>query len=174
MVGRNKIKRRRRIASGEAGFSIVETFIVLSMLMAVLAAVAAGVRSAHQASAELRRQADVSRVAAEFMDRLTRISFGSPGDPAPTTADLDELFDDDAILGSATLSSMVQKSTDPGFSFQMANFQWGGVWEVRVTADLNNDGDELDDAEGLTDIFRINIFYNTRLVLQTLQAAPFA
>jgi len=174
--GRNPAAPPERSVSArpDAGFSLVECMVTFTLLVGILSAVVTGIRSGHEAAEEIRRRREVTLQASDFLDRMTRINYGAAADPAPAGAALTELFDDDDVLGGITLVSMRHAPGAAGYSFQMANFRYGGTWEVRVTADLNGDGDEADDAEGLTQILRVDILYAGRAVLTTLRAAPFA
>ena len=61
---------------------------------------------------------------------------------------------------------------EAGHSFQLVDFPYEGLWEVRITGDLNNDGDEDDEREGRGDLLRIDILYNGVLILETMRTAP--
>jgi hypothetical protein len=43
---------------------------------------------------------------------------------------------------------------------------------VRVDADLNGDGDEIDEREARADLLRINILHDGELVLESMRCAP--
>jgi type II secretory pathway pseudopilin PulG len=164
------LKQRRR---NQGGFSLLEVMLVTSMLMTVVATIAVGVRSGHAANDEMRRRASLTALSTELIDRLFRIAFGQPSDPQPPTNEqLGELFDDDDELGDATLSMLVVNPGGPGYSFQLANFPYAGTWEVRVTQDLNSDGDQVDLQEGRDDIVRIDLLYDGVLILETMRAMP--
>ncbi len=160
--------RRRRWR----GFTLVEVMLVTSMMMTILATFAVGIRAGHAATEEMQRRSVLTVMSGDLMDRLYQINFGTVADPDASEEQLTELFDDDDVLGSISLSSMRVAPGVPGHSFQLANFEYGGNWEVRVTGDLNNDGDEDDSLEGREDLMRIDILYNGSLVLETIRTAP--
>lgn len=164
--------RFRGIRKGQRGFSLLEVMLVTSMMMTVVATVAVGIRSGHAANEEIRRRAVLTAFSGELMDRLFRIDFGLPDDPDPTGAQLEELLDDDDVLGSITLSMLVKDPGEKGYTLQLTNFPYTGHWEIRVTQDLNNDGDVMDAREGRDDLYRIDILYSGILILETMRSAP--
>lgn len=154
------------------GFSLIEVLLVTSMMMTVVATVAVGMRSGYTANEEINRRAVLTSLSGELMDRLFRIDFGQPGGVAPSGDQLTELFDDDDSFGTATLCQLAVAPGGPGYLFQLENFPYNGTWEVRVTSDLNNDGDDGDPHEGRPDLYRIDILYDGLLVLETMRSAP--
>jgi len=161
---------RRKNAKGRRGFTVLEVMLVSSMMMAVLATVTVGIRAGHSANEELRRKAVLTAMSSDLMDRLFSINFGTTADPEPTPDQLNELFDDDDFLGDISLSSMRILPGEEGYFFVFANFPYNGTWEVQVTADLNGDGDQDDEREGLDDLFRINLFYDGVLILESMRS----
>ncbi len=146
--------------------------LVSSMLMTVLTTIGVGLRTGHDANRAMQRRAQLTVVCSELLDRLFRLDFGQSGAASVTAAQLDELFDDDDDLGSGTLSSLRIQPGSRGFQFTIAEFPWGGTFEVRVDSDLNGDGDEADDREGRADLLRINVLCDGVLVLESLRCAP--
>lgn len=161
--------RRRRFARG---FSMLEVLLVASMMMTVLTTVGVGLRSGHASKREMERRAQLTLVAGELLDRLFRIGYGNADDAGASGAQLTELFDGDSELGTATLTSLRVAAGSEGHSFALDAFPWGGLFEVRVDADLNGDGDEDDEREGRPDLLRINILWNGGVVLESLRCAP--
>ena len=153
----------------QEGFTFIEVMVVAGMLAGVLGAVSLGIQACHRATNEMERKAAVTRVASDLMDRLFNIDFGNSGDAAPTGAQLTELFDDDADLGTASLTGMRLEPTQEGYNFTLANFPYNGQWTVRVGADLNLDSDETDEWEGRDDLLRIDVFYAGSLVLSSMR-----
>ena len=156
----------------KGGFSLIEVMLVASMMMTVLTTIGVGLRAGHESRRELERRAQLTLVASEMLDRLFRIGFGTQGEAAANADQLDELFDGDEALGSATLASLRVPSGTVGHVFEIADFPWGGQFQVRVDADLNGDGDETDAREGRPDLLRINILWNGVLLLESVRAAP--
>ena len=170
---RSAAKARR----GVAGFTLLEMTLVTSLMVAIFSALALGVRAGYAANAEIERRTALTIVADDLMDRLFRIDYGQDTDGAAQAADLSELFDDTEALGIATLQSLHVYNGSLGYQFELANFPWPGEFEVVVNSDLNNDGDELDTAEGTTNIFRINIPFirpdgRVDRVLECMRAKP--
>ncbi len=162
-------KVRGRCSTG--GFTVLEVMLVTSMMMTVLATVSVGIRAGNSANEELRRRSVLTAMSSDLMDRLFSIRFGEPGDGEATAAQLSELFDDDDLLGNITLSGMRKPPGVPGYTFQFANFPYDGTWEVRVNADLNGDGDEDDAADGQGGLFRINLYYDGVLILESMRTS---
>lgn len=165
--------RRRSVA----GFTLLEMMLVTSLMAAVFSALALGIKSGHSANAEIERRTSVTLVAEDIMDRLFRINYGLDTDGAATANQLSELFDDTEALGTATVNSLRIDQGSEGYMFTLANFPWPGEFEVRVTADLNGDGDELDMAEGTDAIFRIDINFihadgHVERVMECMRARP--
>jgi hypothetical protein len=110
-------------------------------------------------------------MATEFVSRLRRIPFGAASDLAASSAQLTDLFDDDDDLGSVSLSQLVHPPLGSGHMFTMATKDISGTWSIRVTRDLNGDGDLLDERENRSDLVRITIYFENRRILDTIRAA---
>lgn len=162
-------RARRRL---QRGSSLVETMLVASLMATVLTTIGIGLRAGHSSRREMQRKVALTAVASELLDRLERIPFGNDGDAGASGGQLDELFDGDTDLGSATLISLRGAPGAEGPSFALQDFPWGGMFEVRVDADLNGDGDEDDDREGRPDLLRINILWDGKLLIESIRAAP--
>jgi len=160
------IRKRNRCG----GFSLVEVMIVTAMMATVLTTIGVGLRSGHAANREMQRRSQLTLVCGEVMDRLCRIPFGAITDAAATAAQLNELFDDDDDLGTATLCSLRVPAGNPGFSFDLDNFPFGGSFEVRVDDDLNGDGDTNDTFEGRDDLLRIQILHDGIPILESMRS----
>lgn len=165
--------RRRAVA----GFSLIEMMLVTSLMVAIFSALALGVRSGYSANAQIERRTALTIVADDLMDRLFRIDYGQDTDGAASAAELSELFDDTEALGTATLQSLHVYAGSTGYDFELANFPWPGQFEITVTSDLNDDGDETDPNEGTTRVFRININFlrpdgTIDRVLECMRAKP--
>lgn len=165
--------RKRNVA----GFTLLEMTLVMTLMVAVFSALALGIKAGHAANAEIERRTAVTLVADDLMDRLFRINYGLDTDGAATAAQLSELFDDTEALGTATLTSLRVFQGADGYTFNLANFPWAGEFEVRVSADLNGDGDEGDAAEGTSAIFRLDVNFNftdghVERVMECMRARP--
>jgi len=160
-----------------AGFTLFEMMLVTALMVAVFSALALGVRAGHTANQAIARRTALTIVADDLMDRLFRISYGQATDGAATAAELSALFDDDEDLGTVTLTSLEVFSGSTGYQFELANFPWPGQFDVIVSTDLNNDGDEADANEGTNAIYRIDINFihadgTTERVLECMRARP--
>jgi len=155
-----------------AGFTLIEMTLVSALMVAIFSTFVLGLRAGHAAAKEIERSNAVTLVADDVMDRLFRIDFGRPTDGAASAAQLTALFDDDENLGSATLCSLRVFAGAKGYQFKLANYPWPGTFEVRVTADLNGDGDELDANEGTMNLLRVDILYDGKRVLSSVRARP--
>ncbi|MBL8843334.1 MAG: hypothetical protein JNL90_17570 [Planctomycetes bacterium] len=162
--------RRRR----QGGFSLLEVMLVSSMMMTVLTTIGVGLRAGHASKREMERRAQLTVVAGELLDRLFRISYGSAGDASASNSQLTELFDADADLGTATVSSLRTAAGSTGYQFEIDDFPWGGQFEVRIDADLNGDGDESDEREGRADLLRLNVLWDGILILESVRCAPWS
>jgi hypothetical protein len=155
-ASRNPPRRRR-----DGGFSVVEVVTVAAMVATVLSTICVGVRSAHVASREKTRRAQLTLVCGEVMERLFHVPFGTKGDATATPAQLNELFDGDDDLGTATLCSLRVATGRPGFRFDLANVPVDGNFEVRVDGDRNGDGD----------LLRIELLHDGIPILESMRSA---
>ena len=171
------MKQRKAARRGVAGFTLLEMMLVTSLMVAVFSALALGVRAGHTANAEIERRTALTIVADDLMDRLFRIDYGQDTDGAASAAELSELFDDTEAFGTATLQSLNAFAGSAGYQFELANFPWPGQFDITVTSDLNNDGDETDANEGTTNVFRINISFvrpdgRVERILECMRSRP--
>ncbi|MSR47626.1 MAG: hypothetical protein EXS13_11285 [Planctomycetes bacterium] len=156
------------------GFTMVEVMMVTAMMATVLTTIGIGLRAGHCSRREMERRAQLTSVVAELLDRMFRIPFGSQGDGTASAAQLDEIFDGDSDLGTASLTSLRAPAGTTGWTFAIAEFPWGGQFEVRVDSDLNGDGDEADANEGREDLLRASIRWNGTLLLESIRCAPWS
>lgn len=154
-----------------SGFTLIEVCIALTVSVVMLYALHAGTRTAMSTRRTVESEYQVHLFASEFLSRLRRLPFGSPGAPPPTNSELSELFDADQNLGSVTLMQLRVAPGSEGYSFAIASQELRGTWRVRVTSDLNGDGDVADERENRSDLLRAEIHYRDRLRLETLRAA---
>jgi Tfp pilus assembly protein PilE len=169
--------RRRATSRATAGFTLIEMTITLTLMVTIFSALAVGVRAGHVANAEIERRVALAVQADDIMDRLFRIDFGQASDGAATAAQLSALFDDDEDLGTCTLTNLRVYSGAKGYTFSLANFPYPGQFEVRVSTDLNGDGDETDPNEGTSEVFRIDVNFidasgKSERIMECIRARP--
>ena len=150
----------------------MEVLIATAMAVILLGAVVTGIKACHDSAATIKRNRALNLAATELMQLVFRLDYGNAGDPAPTAGQLAALLDMDDLLGTATLSSLRVPAGQPGFIFQIATIPYAGNWELRVSADLNVDGDELDVDEGSPDLLRIDILFAGSIVLESFRGEP--
>jgi hypothetical protein len=155
-----------------AGFTLIEMTLVGALMVAIFSTFVLGLRAGHAANREIERSNAITLVADDIMDRLFRINYGQVTDGAASAAQLTALFDDNEDLGTASLMSLKVFAGAVGYQFKLGNFPWPGTFEVRVTADLNGDGDELDANEGTANILRIDILFDGKRYLSAMRARP--
>jgi hypothetical protein len=150
----------------EAGFTLIEMAASLALAMVMLIALHNTLRSSVSARKDAELQHRIDTMAANLLMRLREINFGKTTDPAPTTAALDELFDDDEDYGSITLMQL-----RPNVTFTTSGAGMVGTWRVSVSDDLNGDGDTADPREGRPDLVRVVISFNGIQQYATLRSA---
>jgi prepilin-type N-terminal cleavage/methylation domain-containing protein len=147
------------------GFSLLEVLFALAAIALLALGVAGGVVTGQQASRTLEDQARLENTAFDFQERLMAIPFGSLSDSPASGAELDELFDDDDVLGTVTLHKLA--AFGPA-EFTLAGSGLAGQWRIVVDADLNGDGTiDATLEEGRDDLLRIAVFYEGRLLART-------
>jgi hypothetical protein len=161
-----------RAAPRAGGFTLVEAAVVVAMMAAILSTIGVGLRFGHVANRENQQKEQLTRVGSELMERLFHVPFGATSDEPATAAQLNELFDGDGDLGTATLCSLRVPAGKPGLRFELANFPFGGEFEVRVDNDLDGDGRISGGREGRGDLFRIEILHDGKPILESIRAAP--
>jgi prepilin-type N-terminal cleavage/methylation domain-containing protein len=157
--------------SSAHGFSLIEVCITLTISVILLFALHSSTRSSIMTRRSAEREYQIHLTASELLSRLRRIPFGSATDPAATAGQLTELFDDDDDLGSATVNQLVHPPADPGHTFTMVTSDFAGTWTIRVTRDLNDDGDVNDQRENRPDLVRLSILLDDRRIVETMRAA---
>jgi hypothetical protein len=157
--------------SREAGNSILEVMIGGVFLAVTMTSLGLGVLSGVRSSSDLREGNVVRNQAFSFMERIQHLPFGTPEDVAAAPSALDQLFDDSLGLPNLTLCQLRKGATEDGFTFKIAGFEQDGVWEVRVSPDL--DGDRMfDNEEDVEDILRIDVRFDGKPVLTTFRSRP--
>ena len=156
---------------GQQGFSLIEVSLALGLVVLALLAI----HSTLSASVEGRKASTDNQRAhvlgAELLGRLKSINFGSPTDGTPSAAQLDDLFDSDSDPGTITLTQLVVPPDQPGFTFAVAEDGVIGTWRIRVTQDLDGNGAIDGPRDGRPDLFRMEFFFDERLVFETFRAA---
>lgn len=156
--------------AGTAGFSLVELSVALVAATLLLLVLYGTVHAAYQSRITADRKYQITRLAGDYFERLRQLPFGEPTAPAATSAQLDELFDDDENLGTVTLLQLRVAPTDPGYSFQMAVHGRLVTWRIKVTSDLDGDHSLLGAREGRDDLVRMEIWADERLVLESMRS----
>jgi hypothetical protein len=80
--------------------------MVMGLLVILSLGVAAGTLTGHQATSAQGRRSLVDEHAQDFLERCFAIPFGSTANGPANGAQLSELFDEDALLGTATLHGL--------------------------------------------------------------------
>ncbi|MFN6145935.1 MAG: prepilin-type N-terminal cleavage/methylation domain-containing protein [Planctomycetota bacterium] len=159
--------------AAERGFSLVEVTTAAALLAILLYGLHSTMLSAVTGRATVNRTDRVSSLASEYLDRLQAVPFGA-GNGSATAAELEELFDDDQDLGTVTLRELRVPANQEGHWFVGTQDGVTGRWRIRVTNDLNGDGDSTDVAwrEGRDDLLGVEIWFDDRLVVRAIRAAP--
>ena len=160
-------------SGAERGFSLVEVGTAMALMAIMLYGLHATMYSAVKGRGTVKQADRVGAIANDFVDRLEALPFGTSNGGASSTA-LAELFDDDQDLGTLTLRQIRVDADDPGHWFDATINGVTGRWRIKVSGDMNNDGDETDVAwrEGRNDLLAIIIWFDDRIVLRTTRSAP--
>lgn len=167
----SEIREHAVVRDDEAGFSLIDVCVTLFVCVVVIYALHSGTRTAMETRKTVEQNYQLQLFTNDFVNRLRRLPFGNPGSPGVSGAQLDALFDADQDLGNASFIQLRVPATSDGYSFLMAGNEFTKAWRVRVTNDLNGDGDTSDDREGRNDLMRIEIYYDNRLLVETLRGA---
>lgn len=184
---------RRKIA----GTSLVDAVISMGVLVVSAGGLGMSVLYTQNASSEMKKRDMVRTQGLRYVERFLGIPYGADTDPAPTSADVQDFFDDNGTAPTGvTLMGMRTPVNAEGWRFRVAGFEVPGVWEVEINADLDGNGTltgvraaqtpTTGDAtpagdgtstvtmrsEGRTTITRIEVFFNGVSVARTLRAAP--
>ena len=151
----------------EDGFSLIEAVVATAVALTVVSTVAVAMKASHDATRVMQQQETEAQTAHRIIDVLFRIPVGEPSDAPASAAERTELFDGDDVLGTATLYSLRHAPTAEGHRFQFADFPLTGEWEVRITADLDGNGDTAGPDEVFDDLLRIDVSFDGRVVLQS-------
>ncbi len=152
------------------GFTLLEVMVALAFFIIALLGISSGVMEGVKTTGELQREQIVKGQAQIFINRLMSLNFGQPGDPVPTASQLDELFDDDDVIGAVTLMSLSKApAEDGGWRFELAGFPVQGQWLVTVTQDLNGDGNVQGVLEEGGQLLRITVAFDGDVILSTVR-----
>ncbi len=172
----NTLKRIRRYGAlrksvaAEGGFTLLEVMISIGLLSFVFMGVSGGVLSGLQCSQETIERNVIKNRAQIYLNRVMSLNFGSSSDSEPTDAQLNELFDDDADIGTVTLASLAQApEEDDGWVFTLNDFPVEGSWCVAVDQDLNADGSVEGTVEESGKLVRITVFFDDETILWTIR-----
>lgn len=153
----------------DRGFTLVEILFSLAILATVCLGLATGVTTGHRSAAALDRESRLVQQAQGYLERLFTVPFGAAAALPATGAELTELFDEDDDFGTATLHGL--RAFGP-IEFEPAEFPFRGMFRIVVAGDLNGDGDTADPFEGRADILRLAVFFEDRLLAETLRFDP--
>lgn len=189
------MKRRTK----SRGMTLVEVMITTVVLAVSLGGFSMAVVTTQKSSLTMRGRDMVKAQAMKYMERLLRIPFGTATDPAASSTQVAEMFDDNAVVtGGApvTLKSLETAVGSSGWRFRVEGFEMKGVWEVEINTDLDGngtangvrgtgvpttgnatapagDGTTIStlQSEGDGNMLRVEIFWNGQSVLRCLRAA---
>jgi hypothetical protein len=189
----------RRSKRSQRGLSLIETTVTLGVLATAAGALAMAVLSSQKAADSMRARDVVRAQSIKYMERLTRLTFGEAADPPASAAQIEELFDDNAVVSGGsvmTLHSLRTPVNDHGWRFRIQGFEVDGVFEIEINSDLDGNGTHSGIrgpneptmsgtwtagdgvtvvpllGEGRPELLRVEIFFNGEPVLRTLRAAP--
>jgi hypothetical protein len=144
--------------------------ITLAFFAVVLLGASGGIMGGLTTTQEILEWQSVRARSQIYLNRVMALNFGEPTDVAPSAPQLDELFDDDTDLGTATLVALSHAPPeDGGWMFQRDDFPVDGEWLVSVTRDINDDGLVEGDLEEGGKLVRIAVSFNGRRVLSTIR-----
>jgi len=161
----------RRQKNTQAGLSLIEVLIAVSILGISFIALGGAVMTGVKSTMSMERRNVVRNQGRRYMERLQKLSFGDILDSTPATGDLDSLFDDKADVPDLSLFQIATPVDQFGRRFRIAGFEEKGTWEIRINRDINAngviDGDELNN-----DILRVEIIFEGKPILTTFRNRP--
>ncbi len=161
----------REQTSGQEGFTLIDATITLLVSVLMLYTLHSGTQTSMSARRASERIYAAHLQGMDFMERVRKIPFGQASDPTPTAAQLQEFFDDDDDLGSITLTQLKVSPTASGYQFKMASKGLIGTWELKVTDDLDGDGNNTGPREGRSDLLKIEIYFEGKIMFQSLRTS---
>lgn len=165
------------------GFSLVEVVLTFSILAVATTALGLTEISNARRSQEMKARDVAFARGQAFMERLLRMPFGSPDAPRMASTDLDRLFGSDGDVRMLSLTQIQRRDIDGNgvidegpIRFVLKGVEDSGEWEIFVDGDLDGNGKieptigSVETREGRTDLLRIELRRNDRMVLKTLRA----
>lgn len=156
------------------GFSLIEAMLTLVLSVFLLSTLHATLKSSLSSRESTERNHQIHEMGSDYLAKLRQLPFGTPLDPTPTGPQLSELFDDDQDLGTITLNQLLVQPDHPGHTFAVASDGLSGTWRIRLTNDLDGDQSIAGPREGRADLMRIEIYFDERLILESLRAGDVA
>ena len=160
----------KRVKTQE-GFTLIDATITLLVSVLMLYTLHSGTQTSLSARKASERIYAAHLQAMDYLERVRKIPFGQSSDPSPTAAQLQEFFDDDDDLGSITLTQLKVSPSANGYQFKMASNGLKGTWEIKITDDLDGDGNNTGPREGRSDLLKIEILFDGKIMLQSLRAS---
>jgi len=157
--------------NSQAGLSLIEVLVAVSILGISFIALGGAVMSGVKSTMAMERRSVVRNQGLRYMERLQKLGFGDILDAAPAAADLDGLFDDKADIPDLTLFQIATPVDQFGHRFRIAGFEEKGTWEIRVNRDINGNG-VVDGDEVNNDILRVEILFEGEPILTTFRNRP--
>jgi type II secretory pathway pseudopilin PulG len=158
-------------AGRRGGFTLVELVLGMSILVISTLALGLSLQAGAMATRGMREEQVLLAQAETFVDRIVAQGFGHEYDPDPTASQVEEAFDGDADPGDVTLWQLARSpSADDGWKFRLTDFSVAGEWRIRLDQDLNGDGVVSGTLESSKDVFRVRVFFDDRLILETNRA----
>lgn len=151
---------------GNRGFTLVEVLIAMGVLAFVTLSIATGIGAGHHATKALEEEVALVGRGQELLERLLAIPFGVASEGAASGAELNELLDADDDFGTATVHKLMAFGVP---EFETPAFPVPGRWRIVIDTDLNGDGDLDDPEEGRSDLLRIQILHEGRLLARTVR-----
>lgn len=164
------MQRFEKQRAARRGFTLLEVTMTAGFLVVSLLSVGLAVQTGLASTREQRERQLLKMHSQVYVDRVMALNFGQTGDPVPSAPQLDELFDDDADPGSVTLTSLARAPAADGcWKFTLRDFPLNGEWSVRVTPDLDADGQVAGSMETSGSFLRITVAFNDVPMLSTVR-----
>jgi hypothetical protein len=146
----------------------------MGVLVILSLGVAAGTLSGHHASRSQRRRSLVNEHAQDYLERCFAIPFGASSSPKASGVQLSNLFDENPLLGTATLQNLRAFGPIEFIPASAPGVPTSGRWRILVTNDLNLDGDSDDEDEGRADLLLVRVEFDGALVAEAVRLDPLA
>lgn len=159
------------LAETEKGFSLVEVVGALTLSIVLLYALHSTLRASISARVASERTHAVRQLAENFLQRLRQIPFGRVTDGVASGGQLSGLFASTPDLGTTSLHQVKVAPDQPGHSFVVAGSGFRSTFRVKVSTDLDGDSVLAGAREGRSDLMRIEVWCDDRLLTSTLRAA---